>query len=46
MLYALSLSHVQLFATPWTVARQTPVSMGILQARTLERVAVPLRRAS
>ena len=23
-----SLSHVQLFATPWTVARQTPMSMG------------------
>ena len=24
---ALSLSHVQLFATPWTVARQAPLSM-------------------
>ena len=24
--YALSLSHVQLFATPWTVARQAPLS--------------------
>ena len=23
-----SLSHVQLFATPWTVAHQTPLSMG------------------
>ena len=23
-----SLSHVQLFATPWTVARQAPLSMG------------------
>ena len=23
-----SLSHVRLFATPWTVARQTPLSMG------------------
>ena len=22
------LSHVQLFATPWTVARQDPLSMG------------------
>ena len=22
------LSHVQLFATPWTVARQAPLSMG------------------
>ena len=25
-----------LFATPWTVARQAPLSMGILQARILE----------
>ena len=24
-----SLSHVQLFATPWTVAHQAPLSMGI-----------------
>ena len=24
-----SLSHVQLFVTPWTVARQAPLSMGI-----------------
>ena len=24
----LSLSHVQLFATPWTVAHQAPLSMG------------------
>ena len=23
-----SLSHVQLFGTPWTVARQAPLSMG------------------
>ena len=23
------LSHVQLFAAPWTVARQTPLSVGI-----------------
>ena len=23
-----SLSHVQLFATPWTVARQAPLAMG------------------
>ena len=28
------LSRVQLFATPWTVACQAPLSMGILQART------------
>ena len=31
-----SLSHVQLFATSWTVACQAPLSMGILQARILE----------
>ena len=28
-------------ATPWTVARQAPLSMGILQARILEWVAMP-----
>ena len=28
-------------ATPWTVAHQAPLSMGILQARILEWVAVP-----
>ena len=27
-MYALSLSHAQLFVTPWTVARQAPLSMG------------------
>ena len=37
-------SHVQLFATPWTVAHQAPLSMGILQARILEWVAVPYSR--
>ena len=36
-----SLSRVQLFATPGTVARQAPLSMGILQARILEWVAMP-----
>ena len=40
------LSHVQLFATPWTVAHQAPLSMGILQARILEWVAMPSCRAS
>ena len=34
-----SLSRVRLFATPWTVACQAPLSMGILQAKILERVA-------
>ena len=36
-----SLSHVQLFATPCTIARHTSLSMGILQARMLEWVAMP-----
>ena len=42
------LSHVQLFATPWTVARQAPLSMsmGILQARILEWVAMSSSRGS
>ena len=38
---ASSLSHVQLFVTTWTVARQAPLPMGILQARILEWVAMP-----
>ena len=38
--HAQSLSRVQLFATPWTVAHQAPLSMGFFQARTLEWVAV------
>ena len=33
---AWSLSPVQLFVTPWTVGRQAPLSIGILQARILE----------
>ena len=37
---AQSLSHVRL-CDLWTVARQTPPSMGILQARILEWVACP-----
>ena len=41
---ALSLSHVRLFVTPWAVARHAPLSMGILQARILERVARPFSR--
>ena len=39
-------SHVQLFVTLWTVACQAPLSMGILQARILEWVAVPSSRGS
>ena len=45
-LYAESLSHVRLFATPWTVAHQAPLSVGILQARILEWVAMPSSRGS
>ena len=41
-----SLSCVQLFATPWVVARQAPLSLGILQARTLEWFAMPFSRGS
>ena len=43
---AQALSCVWLFVTPWTVARQAPLSMGILQARTLEWVAMPSSRGS
>ena len=41
-----SLSHVRLFVTPWTIAHQVPLSMGILQARILERVAISFSRGS
>ena len=34
-------SHVRLFATLWTVARQAPLSMGMLQQELLEWVAMP-----
>ena len=34
------LSCVRLFATPWTVTCHAPLSMGILQARTLKWVAI------
>ena len=33
-----------LFVTLWTVARQAPLSMGILQARILAGVATPFSR--
>ena len=38
-------SHVQLSVTPETAAHQAPLSMGILQARTLEWVAIPFSNA-
>ena len=40
------LSCVQLFVTPWTVAHQAPLSMGILQARILDWVTIPSSRGS
>ena len=40
------LSHIQLFVTPWTVACQAPLSIGILQVRILEWVALPFSRGS
>ena len=40
------LSQVWLFATPWTVALQAPLSMVILQARILEWVAMASSRGS
>ena len=41
-----SLSCVRLFATPWTVAHQASLSIGILQARIVEWVAMPFSRGS
>ena len=41
MLCAYSLSHVWIFATPRTVARQAALSMGILQARILSVLLCP-----
>ena len=41
-----SRSHVWLFVTPWTVAHQAPLSMGILQATILDWVAMPSSRGS
>ena len=44
--YGKSLSCVQFFATPWTIARQHPLFIRILQAGVLEWVAVPSSRGS
>ena len=41
-----SLGRVWLFATPWTVARQVPLSMEFFQARILEWVAISFSRGS
>ena len=37
---------VRLFATPWAVACQVPLFMGILEARILEWIAMPSSRGS
>ena len=42
--HAESLRHVRLFVTPWTVACQAALSLGILQAKVLEWVAMPSSR--
>ena len=46
VMVVLLLSHVQLFATLWTIAHQAPLSRGILQARMWGWVAIPLSRGS
>ena len=46
MLPACVLSCVCLFATPWTVARQAPLSTGILPVRIPDRVALSFPRGS
>ena len=43
---AQSLSHVQLFVTPWSLAYQAFLFMEILQAGILEWVAMPSSRGS
>jgi len=39
-----ALSHIELFATPWTVACQAPLSMKFFQARILGWVAISFPR--
>ena len=39
-------SGLRLFVTLWSVAHQAPLSMGVLQARIVERVAMPSSRGS
>ena len=45
-MHVLSPHCVWLFATPWTVGCQTPLSIWILQARTLQWIAKPSSRGS
>ena len=46
LLLLLHAQSCQLFETPWTVAHQAPQTMGILQARILEWVAISFSRGS
>ena len=41
MVHACALSHVQLFATPWTVARQAPLSLGFHRQGYWSRLSFP-----
>ena len=45
-MFVLSHSVISDSATPWTVAHQGPLSMGILQKRILQWVAMPSSRGS
>ena len=38
--------HIQLFVTPWTLAHQVPVSIGISQARILKWAVISFSRGS
>ena len=40
------LSHAWLFATPWTIACQAPLSMGFFQAKILDQVAISSSKGS
>ena len=41
-----SLSRVRLFATPWTVAYQAPLSMGFSRQLVLEGIAISFSKGS
>ena len=41
IIMTVKISHVQLFSTPWTAARQAPLSMEFFMQRILEWVAIP-----
>ena len=46
IMFAVLRCTVRLFVTPWTVACKAPLSMGILQARIREWVAMLSSRGS